>query len=188
MSLSATRASLLERIAGGDAAAFQEVVREYGDLIWSLASRFARTRADTEDAVQDIFTCVWQSAGRYHPQSGPEVTFISVLARRRLIDRWRRDARAMAAAEINEAIARAAADRVSFSASDVDAAMAVFEGLNEKQQTALRLSICFGLTHEQIAAATGTPLGTVKTTIRSAIMRIRERLEAKDAAAGATQR
>src|SRR5512145_3131135 len=82
--------SILERVARGDSKAVRECIDEFGGLVWAIARRMARTRADAEDAVQEIFVDVWKSAGRYDPSQGSEKVFVTTIARRRLIDRLRR--------------------------------------------------------------------------------------------------
>ena len=82
--------SILARVASGDANAVRECIDEFGGLVWAIARRMARTRADAEDAVQEIFIDVWKSAGRFDPAQGSEKVFVSTIARRRLIDRLRR--------------------------------------------------------------------------------------------------
>ena len=62
--------SVLARVAQGDARAVHECIDQFGSLIWSIARRLTRTRADAEDAVQEIFTDVWRSAGRFDPNQG----------------------------------------------------------------------------------------------------------------------
>jgi RNA polymerase sigma factor (sigma-70 family) len=78
--------SVLDRIAGGDLAAINECISQYGGLIWSLARRLTRTPADAEDATQEIFVNVWSSATAFDSAKGSETVFIAVIARRRLID------------------------------------------------------------------------------------------------------
>ncbi len=81
--------TLLPRIAAGDPDAVQACIRRYGGLVWSLALRMSRSREDAEDAVQEIFISLWKSADRFDPSRATEVTFIAMVARRRLIDRRR---------------------------------------------------------------------------------------------------
>ena len=177
---------LLERIAQGDASAVRDVIDLYGDLVWSLARRFTNSDADAEEAVQDIFVTLWRKAGHYDREIGSEVTFVSVLARRLLIDRWRRAARRPRLGDMEDHAgggdtASAAAERDELAA----AAAAAFEELTEEQRVVLRLSIEFGCTHEMIAELTGYPLGTVKTRIRLGLKRIRERVEQGRVSTGA---
>ena len=79
--------SVLARVAQGDARAVHECIDQFGSLIWSIARRLTRTRADAEDAVQEIFTDVWRSAGRFDPNQGWEKVLGATHARPRLIAR-----------------------------------------------------------------------------------------------------
>ena len=82
--------TILQRIAAGDAAAVDDCLRQYGGLVWSLARRFSHDHAESEDAVQEVFLDVWKSAARFDEAMGSEATFITMIARRRLIDRRRK--------------------------------------------------------------------------------------------------
>ncbi|MBL8756981.1 MAG: sigma-70 family RNA polymerase sigma factor [Phycisphaerae bacterium] len=174
--------SLLQRLASGDAAAMQSCMDTYGALVWSLARRFCPTASEAEDAVQEAFVSVWNNAGRFDPSKGAEVTFVAMIARRRLIDRSRKQRRReRVIAEVRaqerppeerqgEAIPRAAI------AEEASRAMKAMASLSESQQRVLQLAIHQGMTHEQIAIATDLPLGTVKTHARRGLLRIREML------------
>ncbi|MEJ2601953.1 MAG: sigma-70 family RNA polymerase sigma factor [Gammaproteobacteria bacterium] len=85
--------SLLERIGNGDQQAVALCVERYSGLVWSLARRFIAIEADAEDAVQEIFVEIWNTAGRFDPSKSAEATYISMIARRRLIDRLRKTSR-----------------------------------------------------------------------------------------------
>ena len=84
---------LLQRVARGDPTATQECIKRYGGLVWSLARRMLANPADAEDATQDIFLEIWKHAGRHDPAKGSETLYITMIARRRLIDRIRKGAR-----------------------------------------------------------------------------------------------
>lgn len=178
--------SLLQRVASGDMTAMQSCMDEYGGLVWSLARRFCPTASEAEDAVQEAFISVWENAKRYDPEKGAEVTFVAMIARRRLIDRGRRyqrQERVVAEVRAQERPPEDMPREVASQASTVDEARRALEAmssLSESQQRVLRLAIHQGLTHEQIAITTDLPLGTVKTHARRGLMRIREMLnEAK---------
>ncbi len=167
--------NLLERIASGDATAVRAVIDAYGDLVWSLARRFTGNDADAEDAVQDIFTMLWRKADVYDRAMGAEVTFVSLLARRVLIDRWRREGRRVATTTLDHdgsAPGGPWGEREEL----IRLASRAFDELDEDQQTAIRLSLSYGLTHEMIAQTTNVPVGTVKTRIRRGLARVRDRL------------
>ncbi len=110
----------------------------------------------------------------FDPGAGSEDTFVGVLTRRRLIDRWRRESRAPIAGPIPEEVP--AADTRGGPSEDAAVARCMFDQLGEPARNVLRLSIGFGYSHQMIASHTGLPLGTVKTLIRSGLTEIRERL------------
>jgi RNA polymerase sigma-70 factor (ECF subfamily) len=85
---------VLPRIAAGDPGAASDCLARYGGLVWSLARRFLSNVADAEDAMQDVFIELWKNAGRYDPSRASEPTYVTMIARRRLIDRKRKAGRA----------------------------------------------------------------------------------------------
>ncbi len=166
---------VLERIARGDSAAVKDCLDRYGGLVWSLARRFCPDRSEAEDAVQEIFVEVWRSAARFDPERGSEVTFVATLARRRLIDRLRRAAR-RPRTEPMEAGAERTVSPVAEREADLARVRAVIETLPPDPRRVLTLAVREGLSHQEIAARTGLPLGTVKSHSRRGLMRVRQAL------------
>jgi len=177
---SASSQSIFERIAAGDATAIGECMDTYGGLVWSLARRYTESAADAEDATQEIFLEIWKSAARYDASMGKETTFIATIARRRLIDRARASARRPESQEYDDTLP---VDPLTIDqdagavAVDVAAAQRALAALGEDQREVLLLGIVEGMTHSEIATATGKPLGTVKTQMRRGLIRLREMLE-----------
>ncbi|MDZ7747891.1 MAG: sigma-70 family RNA polymerase sigma factor [Halofilum sp. (in: g-proteobacteria)] len=170
---------LLLRLAEGEAGAAQEVIRAYGGLVWSLALRFCRSRADAEDAVQDIFTDLWKSAHRYRASRAPERVFVTMIARRRLIDRLRREKRRTEVEPMSsgpESEQSVPGDRGERGWEAEQAARAM-EQLSADQRRVLQMSVVQGMTQREIAEATDTPLGTVKTHMRRGLIRLRELMD-----------
>lgn len=157
-------------------------VDTYGGLIWSLARRFCPSASEAEDAVQEAFISVWENAQRYDPSKGAEVTFVAMIARRRLIDRGRRYQRQeriiadVRGREVSRDGSRREAIPSAATTEEARSAVEAMSTLSEGQQRVLRLAIHQGLTHEQISLVTDLPLGTVKTHARRGLMRIREML------------
>ena len=181
---------LLRRIAAGDKGAVRGCLERYGGLVWSLARRLSTTEADAEDAVQEIFLDVWKSAARFDPEVASEVTFVAMIARRRLIDRRRKEGRRPASELLNEqappvgAVAEDPEDAPgapSLRSEDVALARRALAQLSEDQQRVLQLSIFHGQSHDKISRTTGMPMGTVKTHARRGLIRIREIIEAERA-------
>ena len=171
--------SLLQRIAAGDGQAVRECLDRYSKLVWSLARRWSDDAGEAEDAMQEIFVELWRSAARFDPGKASETAFITMIARRRLIDRRRRQSRRPAMQALPESIdvADDAEHDPAERASDVDAARRAFSRLKPDQKRVLELSIYRGWTHTEIAERTGLPLGTVKSHSRRGLQRIRELLQ-----------
>jgi RNA polymerase sigma-70 factor (ECF subfamily) len=165
---------LLARVAAGDAAAVRECIARYGGLVWSIARKFEAT--DAEDAVQEIFLELWRSAARFDPSVASEATFIAMIARRRLIDRQRTRRRRPTTEQVPEL--PQIIDEGSRPDATVEAAKAAaaLDQLRPEQRQAVVLATCHGLSHSEIAAKTGMPLGTVKAHVRRGLLSIRAAL------------
>jgi len=180
--VTATEPTTLERIARGDQSAVQDCIDRFGNLVWSLARRLSGNQSDAEDAVQEIFVDIWRSAARYDPSLASEATFIAMIARRRLIDRRRRQSRrpdevsAPAPSEMYADHRAEGAETLELS-EEAERARGAFTALSAEQQRVLQLSLQFGLSHQRISEATGLPLGTVKTHARRGLLRIRQALD-----------
>jgi len=171
---------ILHRVAAGDPGSVQECLDRYGGLVWSLSRRFCPNREDAEDAVQDVFIEIWNKAGRYDSSLSSEITFVALIARRRLIDRSRRRQRAIQAGGLEDENSLPPSDDRSHEMVDVgdevERAQKALAQLRPDEQKVLRLSIYEGMSHDQISKATALPLGTVKTHLRRGLIRVREML------------
>lgn len=174
------KGSILRRIATGDQTAVQDCLNAYGGLVWSLARRLAPNQADAEDAVQEIFIDVWKSAGRYDEAVASEVAFVAMIARRRLIDRLRRHERQPQPAYLEDLTTEPGGyDKDMETCVEASLAARALKQLRPEQQKVLQLAVYQGLSHQEIAQATGMPLGTVKTHVRRGLIQIREALGVK---------
>lgn len=154
----------------------QDCLKAYGGLVWSLAKRMLPNQNDAEDAVQDIFIDVWKNAERFDEKQSSETTFVAMLARRRLIDRLRKSNRQPNIDSLEDVTFEFAKRNdldIHTSIEAREAAEAV-RNLRPEQQRVLYLSICQGLSHQEIANLTGTPIGTVKTHARRGLIEVRE--------------
>ena len=178
--------TVLERVADGDPAAVEECLQTYGGLVWSVARRFCPNYADAEDAVQDVFIEIWRSAGRFDAQVSSEATYISMIARRRLIDRYRKSRRELDTTVIQEGLVGGSDEHVAQAEVSEEAALArrQLARLRPEERQVLELSIDEGMSHSEIAAATSLPLGTVKTHARRGMIRLRKLLGASSAGSG----
>ena len=182
--------TLLERIAGGDQTAVSACIDTYSGLVWSLARRFLANDADAEEAVQEIFMEIWSTAERFDAAVAGEATFISMIARRRLIDRRRKLDREPASQPIDEIQHALSEDgeKVLEASAETQRVIDVIRTLKPEHQAVIRLSSWRGMSHGAIARETGIPLGTVKSYMKRGLDTIREALgEAGSAANKATR-
>ena len=135
-----------------------------------------RNTTDAEDAVQEIFVDVWRNADRYDEKISSETTFIAMLARRRLIDKLRHSQRRLSPDSLDDVLLEpfTRADKTLEMCMEAEQAAEAMRTLRPEQQQVLRLSIVEGMSHQEIAEATGMPLGTVKTHARRGLLQVRE--------------
>ncbi|MCE2726065.1 MAG: RNA polymerase sigma factor [Planctomycetaceae bacterium] len=174
---------LLPRIAAGDQSAVPECISRYGTLIWSLARRRLASRQDAEDAVQDVFVDLWRSADRFDPLVAEEITFVAMIARRRVIDTLRRRTGlpqaavdAAAIADVPDPADDASVGRRLELGDEARLADEHLDQLKPEEQRLIRLSVYDDLSHAAIAEHTGLPLGTVKSHIRRGLDSLRLKL------------
>ena len=166
--------NLLALVAGGDKGAVRETLAMYAPLVWSMARRMTPTEA--EDAVQEIFVDLWKSAHRFDPTVASEAAFVATIARRRLLDRRRRIVRraeAPGSENYREIEATGMTPEICAEASIARRELSL---LRPEQRSVVIMATCQGLSHDEIAARTGMPLGTVKAHARRGLARIRAAL------------
>lgn len=184
-----TTSTFLERIAEGEHDAIEPCMQQYGGLVSSLARRFLPP-AEIDDAVQEIFIELWKNASRYSRDKAAESTFIAMIARRRLIDRVRKNARRPRPQSIDTAYDLGERDENirSDSNEDLSRAKRAIEQLSDHQKLVIRLSFTEGKSHQEISDATGMALGSVKTHLRRGMIKLRELMAAdkRNTATGGT--
>ena len=174
--------ALLTRCARSDAAALRDLYVSEAPRLLGLLMRMLRHRDQAEDALQDVFCQIWQRAAQYDPGRGHPLAWMQSMARYRAIDllRSRRtleplgddDELASAAAASQETLTDGGDEHAAgFAAGALDRC---FDRLSENQQRCIRLAYFRGLTHEEVAGAVQSPLGTVKSWIRRALDSLRE--------------
>jgi RNA polymerase sigma-70 factor (ECF subfamily) len=141
---------------------------------------------DAEDVTQQTFVSAWTGRAGYRPEKGPLPAWLVGVCRHKIADAWARRDRQRREAEAAAAQARTGTAPVT---AGVDTAIAdrllvldELDLLGQPQRGIIELAFFEDLTHAQIAARTGIPLGTVKSHIRRTLERLRTRLEVDGAA------
>ena len=144
--------------------------------MWSLACRFLPNEADAEEAVQEIFLELWEKADRFDPDVAAEATFVSMIARRRLIDRRRKLAKEPVAEPLDEVEVSLSEDAqgVLEANAEMERVIAALRTLKPEQQEVINMASWLGMSHGAIAEQTGIPLGTVKSYVSRGLSTIRQ--------------
>jgi len=166
------------RFREGDADAVRSVYREYGRLVYAVAHKVLGDRTLAEDATQQTFVQAWKAAASYDPSRdlGP---WLATIARRAAIDVHRRESRRSAQALEDVAPADPAVVTLPPSAEqayDVWEVRRAIDELPAEEQEVVRLQHLDGLTHAEVAARLGVPVGTVKSRSFRAHKRLAGRL------------
>lgn len=167
-------AILLARCAHADSEALRQLYILEAGRLYGLALRITRDHATAADALHDTFEQVWRNAARFNPRRGGGRVWLTALLRYRAIDatRWRE--RAHDLADISEVADAAANPYESLSAEyDTRTLARCLEGMDEHRRKLVVLAFLNGLTHAQLATRMGEPLGTIKSSIRRALVALR---------------
>jgi RNA polymerase sigma-70 factor, ECF subfamily len=170
-----TDPELVMHIAAGSEAALCEVYDRFSRLIYSIARRILRENAEAEDVVQDVFVKLWAHALEYKATHGSVSTWLMTITHRTAIDQLRRrTVRATIDVEERELLAHPdpkpntelLLDRIGLSGA--------LASLKPEERELVELAFLEGLSHAQLVERTGLPLGTIKTRLRSSLLRLRE--------------
>jgi RNA polymerase sigma-70 factor (ECF subfamily) len=174
-----TDLEVLRAIAGGDEQALSALYDRYRLILFGLILRILHSQQEAEDVLQEVFLQVWRRASDFDETRGRPFTWLVTLARSRAIDRLRslgsRERTAQEAARaIPESISDAAEDAVKSEQGEI--VRRALGELPEEQRKTLLLAYFEGLTQTEIAERLNTPLGTIKTRMRSGMIKLRELL------------
>ena len=171
----------LARISGGELAALEELYDRYKTMAYSIAYRITNDATLAEDVVQDAFLGAWRNAARYVEGRGSVKTWLLSIVHHRSIDAIRRRRPTSELPDIDAGLPDALTlpdvwGEVS-AGLDAESVRQALVGLSDVQREALELAYFGGLTQQEIAERTGTPLGTVKSRMRLGLLAMRRSLE-----------
>jgi len=167
--------TLIERVQHGDQNAFAEIYDAVAPMVFAAVSRVLRDPAMSEEVTQEVFVEVWTHAARFDPEKASVSTWAVTIARRRAIDRVRKE---QSQRNRVEQLARRRPEVVPLTD---DAVVTRIEGervgraladLPPDQREIIELAFIEGLSHSTIAERLGLPLGTVKGRVRGGLQRL----------------
>ena len=171
---------LMRRVASGEPGGVDELYERFASLVFRLAYQAMPTRSDAEDAVQEIFVRLWRTADRYDPKRAALVTWVMLISRRHLVDRLRRTRARVKAMTLDEKQSESVGATAP-GASSMESQERFGELLDrisklpELQRTVVTRAYLGGKTLRQIGEELNTPIGTIKSALSRALVRLRER-------------
>lgn len=167
----------LRAIAEGDRAAFASIVERWQTRLINFFYRSTSNRSDAEDLAQETFLELYRAAGRYEPR-GTFSAFIFTLARRRLIDSYRKQSRRpLDLLDPTDFVMQQQADTTDNTAEIQESFHRALADLPENQRNAILMLQQQGLSYDEIATALECSLSAVKTWIHRARTHLREALK-----------
>jgi RNA polymerase sigma-70 factor, ECF subfamily len=172
--------NLLTKIAEGDRTALSQLYDQYSRMIYAIAWKSLNSVEDCEEVVLEVFAQIWRIADRFNSAKGSPEQWIFTLARSRILDRLRKIQRLQ---KVNTAIV--SEQEIVFSTFSVDPleaveiaerqqqVLAALSQIPPEQRQVIEMAYYQGLTHTEIATATGLSLGTVKTRLRLGLSKLR---------------
>ena len=173
-------AQLLLRVATGDRAAFRDIYAATSAKLFGVAFRILGTRAEAEDALQEVYTRVWLHARRFDPAKGAGMTWLIAIARNHAIDRIR--ARPDATAADDDALDLVADDSPGVlerlvAAGDSRRIADCFATLEPDRSAAMQSAYLRGLSYQALADRHGVPINTMRTWLRRSLQKLKECME-----------
>jgi RNA polymerase sigma-70 factor (ECF subfamily) len=175
-------AALVRRLLQRDVSAFEELYDRHSRLVYALVLRILQQATTAEEVVQDVFLQLWRNTAQYDGSRGPFVPWLLAIARNRALDqlRLKSERQRRREGQTDELPPVVAIPDFEGSLDEKRRATRVRElmnSLNPQQRRAIELAYFEGLSHSEIANALKEPLGTVKSWIRSGLLRLKEGLQ-----------
>ena len=165
---------LVEGILAGDEEAIRTVYARYGRPVYSMGLRILGSAEAAQELTQDVFLTAWRKAARFDPARGRLSTWLMTIAHNLAVDRLRREhgVRKPTLVLTDEVPEIAGTDEED-AILERDAALRAIEVLTDAERMLLGRAYFRGMTAREISEADGIPLGTVKTRLRAAMIKVR---------------
>jgi RNA polymerase sigma-70 factor (ECF subfamily) len=170
---------LLAATARQDRNAFAALYRLTSAKLFGICLRMLPQRSDAEDVLQEVYVTIWHKAGQFDRQRSSPITWMSMIARNKAIDRLRAGSdRQRAPVELLEDVqAPTRLDEAVDLAAEQRRLLRCLGSLEGRQRQAIRTAFFDGCTYGELADRSGVPLGTLKSWIRRGLLRLKECLE-----------
>jgi RNA polymerase sigma-70 factor (ECF subfamily) len=167
---------LWRRLKLGDEGAIADLYDRYSQLIYNVSYHILRDPGTSEDILQEVLLQLWRVPDSFEPAKGTLHAWLTVVTRRRAIDRLRRR---KAESDIADVVVSINATQLTdASLNQISGKIRVLlEDMPEKLRVTFELAYMQGLTHVEISKRLGIPLGTTKSRIRQVLSSVRAKLD-----------
>nr|WP_319948442.1 sigma-70 family RNA polymerase sigma factor [uncultured Shimia sp.] len=159
-----------------DKAAFSELFDYFGPRLKGFVMRSGMSAAQAEEVVQDVMLTVWRKADLFDPHRAQVSAWIYQIARNRQIDVIRKEKRPIPEELREDPEVEPDASQILAVEQEAGKLKDALARLTENQRVILEKAYLGELTHQEISAQTGLPLGTIKSRIRLGLERLRHEL------------
>lgn len=166
-------AALVERIRSGEETAMAEMYDRYSGIVYGVALRVLGDTSAAEDVLQEVFLQLWRNPQAFDANRGKLPAWLAVIARNRAIDHLRKRPMEEDIEDLPISTGLNLEDEAAQSLA-VQKIRGALSQLPPDQRRAMELAFFEGMTHTEIAARTGEPLGTIKTRIRAGLLAVRK--------------
>lgn len=162
-------------VRAGDEHAMAQLYDRYSPVVYSVALRVLADTGAAEDVLQEVFLQLWRNPAAFDSNRGSLGAWLAVITRNRAIDALRKR---KPESDVEEVIVAVNLDIESETERRrvLERVRGVVNALPTEQRSAVEMAFFEGLTHTEIAAKTGQPLGTIKTRIRNGLLSLRKAL------------
>jgi len=174
---------LMRAFARRDAGAAEELYERFAPRIFGLGMVMLGNAGQAEDLVQDTFVKMWRNSAKFDPERGSVDTWVLLIARSHALDLLRRrvlESKVLASQQEPETTGERGPEEHAEVHDLAARARVAMQTLSPGQRAAIELAYFGGKTSAEVAELEGIPLGTAKTRIRTALMKLREALEVRD--------
>jgi RNA polymerase sigma factor (sigma-70 family) len=171
----------MEGLLAGNDDALRAIYARFSRPVYTMGLRLLGSREAAEELTQDVFVTAWRKAGRFDPQRGRLSTWLMTIAHNLAVDRLRRDTGVTrpTLVLVDEVPDAPGLDQEHL-LMERDAAVRALSSLSEAERRLLTRAYFRGMTAREIAETDGIPLGTVKTRLRSALIKVRRANDLKE--------
>ena len=166
---------LILRIANGDRAAFRQVYTLAGPKLFAICLRLMRRREEAEEILQEAFVRIWERSHQFDPAKGQAAAWLATITRHCALDRLRKPGRDTV--EFDETVVSEIDSQVAALASHAGEALDLHRclgALRKDYRDTVVLAYVNGMTHEELAAYLGKPVGTIKSWVRRGLDQLKD--------------